>query len=111
MPRITYILANGDERQLDVSTGTTLMRAAVDNDIPGIDGDCGGNCACATCHVYVEPEWLPRLAKITAMEEEILSLAQEVRANSRLGCQIKLDDSLDGLTVRMPARVVALSSH
>lgn len=111
MPRITYILTSADERQLDVPSGTTLMRAAVDNGIPGIDGDCGGKCACATCHVYVEPEWLPRLAAATAMEEEILSLAQDLRPNSRLGCQIRLDDSLDGLIVRMPSRVAALSSH
>jgi 2Fe-2S ferredoxin len=111
MPRITYILTGGEERRLDVPAGTTLMRAAVDNDIPGIDGDCGGKCACATCHVYVEQEWLPRLPAATAHEEEILTLAQEVRANSRLGCQIALDESLDGLTVRMPSRVVALSSH
>ena len=111
MPRITYILAGGDERQLDVPSGTTLMRAAVDHGRPGIDGDCGGKCACATCHVYVEPEWLPRLPAATAHEDEILTLAQEVRANSRLGCQIRIDDSLDGLTVRMPSSVVALSSH
>ena len=103
MPRITYIEATGSEHQVEVTCGTSVMRGAVDNGIPGIDGDCGGECACATCHVYVEPQWLAKTGERTSTEQELLNFADGVQPNSRLGCQIKMSDALDGLTVRMPA--------
>jgi 2Fe-2S ferredoxin len=78
------------------------MRAATDTHVPGIDGDCGGNCACATCHVYVDPDWAGRLGARTVGEEEMLNSVDELRANSRLACQITLTDDLDGLIVRLP---------
>jgi 2Fe-2S ferredoxin len=79
------------------------MRAAVDGGVPGIDGDCGGQCACATCHVFVDPIWLPRTGERTPAEEELLNFASAVEFNSRLACQIKMTNELDGIVVRMPA--------
>jgi 2Fe-2S ferredoxin len=78
------------------------MRAAVDNNVPGIDGDCGGECACATCHVYVDPAWLEKTCQRTTSEDELLNFASTAQENSRLACQIRMDDGLDGLRVRMP---------
>jgi ferredoxin, 2Fe-2S len=102
MPKITFIAFNGSRRSVEVPAGTTLMRAATDNRVDGIDGDCGGNCACATCHVYVDPIWSHRTGARNAAEEEMLNLVSELRDTSRLACQITLDDSLDGLTVNLP---------
>lgn len=102
MPSITYRSYNGQIFQVTVSAGTSVMEGAVKNNIPGIDGDCGGACACATCHVYVPPEWLSKLKPQEAMELSMLEFAENVQPNSRLGCQIKLDDALDGLTVDLP---------
>ncbi len=82
--------------------GTTLMRAATDNRVPGIDGDCGGNCACATCHVYVDPQWTVRVGARNETEEEMLNAVDELRGNSRLACQITLTEALDGLVVSTP---------
>ena len=102
MPKITYIEQNGKEHTAEVPTGWTVMEGAVKNRIPGIDADCGGACACATCHVYVEADWLAKLAPRQDMEEQMLDFAQDVKANSRLSCQIKVTPALDGLVVRTP---------
>src|SRR5687768_17745927 len=104
MPKVTYIEFSGAEHGVEVRDGLTVMEAAVKNMVPGIDADCGGACACATCHVYVEPEWLERTGKRSEMEEDMLDFAFDVRDNSRLSCQIKVSDELDGLTVRVPEK-------
>jgi ferredoxin, 2Fe-2S len=102
MPKVTFIAFTGGARSVDVPDGTTLMRAATDNHVPGIDGDCGGNCACATCHVYVDPAWLGRVGTRSAGEEDMLNLVAELRGNSRLACQITLTEELNGLIVNLP---------
>ena len=102
MPKIKYIEHNGKEHDVDVPVGWSVMEGAVKNLIPGIDADCGGACACATCHVYVDDAWLPKTGKASTMEESMLDFAQNVEPNSRLSCQIKVTDALDGLIVRMP---------
>jgi len=104
MARVTYIEQNGTEHCVELNNGISLMEGAVGNMIPGIDGDCGGLCACATCHIYVEADWLDRCGTPEELETNILDFAFDVDANSRLACQIKVDDSLDGLIVRMPER-------
>jgi len=102
MPRVTYVEFAGTEHQVDVPVGTSVMRGAVDNSIPGIDGDCGGECACATCHIYVDPEWAGKTGTRSSTEDELLSFAAATHDNSRLACQIKMTEQLDGLRVRMP---------
>jgi len=102
MAKITYIEHDGTEHVVDVKTGLTVMEGAVKNNIPGIDADCGGACACATCHVYVDPNWEAKTGTKSAMEESMLDFAENVEDNSRLSCQIKVSDDLDGLVVRMP---------
>jgi 2Fe-2S ferredoxin len=102
MPKVTFMGFKGGAHTVEVPEGTTLMRAATDNGVPGIDGDCGGNCACATCHVYVDPEWADRVGARTASEQDMLNLVAELRDNSRLACQISLTDELNGLVVRLP---------
>jgi ferredoxin, 2Fe-2S len=102
MPKITYIEHNGREHVVDVPVGTSVMRGAVDNRIPGIDGDCGGQCACATCHVFVDPAWADRTGGRTETEEDMLDFAAGTQPNSRLACQIATTTVLDGLIVRMP---------
>jgi 2Fe-2S ferredoxin len=102
MAKITYIEHSGAEHVVDVKTGLSVMEGAVKNNIPGIDADCGGACACATCHVYVDDAWIGKVGEKSAMEESMLDFAENVEANSRLSCQIKVSDELDGLTVRMP---------
>ena len=102
MAKITYIEHNGTEHAIDVKTGLSVMEGAVKNNIPGIDADCGGACACATCHVYVDPTWLDKTGDRSAMEESMLDFAEGVQENSRLSCQIKVSDELDGLVVTMP---------
>jgi 2Fe-2S ferredoxin len=102
MPRITFINYDGEHRTVEVASGTTLMRAATDNGVNGIDGDCGGNCACATCHVYIDPAWVDRVGVRTACEVDMLNLVAELRGTSRLACQIDIDASLDGLIVSTP---------
>ena len=102
MPKITYIEPNGTERTVEVPEGWTVMEGAVKNRIPGIDADCGGACACATCHVYVDPAWLQKLVPRQEMEEQMLDFAQDVKPNSRLSCQIKVSPALDGFVVRTP---------
>ena len=102
MAKITYVEFSGKEHVVDVKTGLSVMEGAVKNNIPGIDADCGGACACATCHVYVEGDWLAKTGSQSAMEESMLDFAENVEPNSRLSCQIKVTDDLDGLVVKMP---------
>ena len=102
MAKITYIAFDGTEHPIEVKPGLSVMEGAVKNNIPGIDADCGGACACATCHVYVDPAWLENTGTRSAMEESMLDFAENVEDNSRLSCQIKVTDALDGLVVRMP---------
>ena len=102
MAKITYIEHGGTEHVIDVKTGLTVMEGAVKNNVPGIDADCGGACACATCHVYVDAAWVDKTGAKSAMEESMLDFAENVEPTSRLSCQIKVTDQLDGLVVRMP---------
>jgi len=102
MPKITFISFNGESRTVEAASGTSLMRAATDNRVDGIDGDCGGNCACATCHVYIDPGWVDRVGARTPGEVDMLNLVAELRDTSRLACQIDVDASLDGLIVATP---------
>ncbi|MFI4976997.1 MAG: 2Fe-2S iron-sulfur cluster-binding protein [Caulobacterales bacterium] len=102
MAKITYIEFNGKEHVVDVKTGLSVMEGAIKNNIPGIDADCGGACACATCHVYVDEAWKDKTGSQSAMEESMLDFAENVEPNSRLSCQIKVSDALEGLIVRMP---------
>ncbi len=101
---ITYLEHDGTARRVDATAGLTVMDNALAFKIPGIDGDCGGFCACGTCHVYVEGEWMERLPPMSELERDMVSLTHDPRPNSRLSCQIKVDDSLDGLVVRTPPR-------
>jgi len=102
MPKITYIDDKDEARTVDVPVGWTVMEGAIKNRIPGIDADCGGACACATCHVYVDPAWFDKLPPREEMEQSMLDFAQEVKANSRLSCQLKVNEAMDGLIVRTP---------
>lgn len=102
MAKITYIEHNGTTHEVEVEDGLSVMEGAVNNLIPGIDADCGGACACATCHVYVDEKWAGKTGEISDMEETMLDFAEDRRENSRLSCQIKVSDELDGLAVTMP---------
>ena len=102
MAKITYIQFDGTENVVDVKPGLSVMEGAVKNNVPGIDADCGGACACATCHCYVDEAWLDKTGERSAMEESMLDFAANVEPNSRLSCQIKVSDELDGLIVRLP---------
>jgi 2Fe-2S ferredoxin len=104
MPKITYIEHDGAEHVIEARPGLSVMEGAVKNNIPGIDADCGGACACATCHVYVDEAWIEKTGKASAMEESMLDFADEVQPNSRLSCQIRVTAELDGLVVRLPER-------
>ncbi len=104
MAKITFIAFDGNAREVEAGNGMSVMEAALKNMVPGIDADCGGACACATCHVYVEPEWLEAVGERSEMEEDMLDFAFDVQDNSRLSCQIKVSDALDGLTVKVPEK-------
>ena len=104
MTKITYIEHNGKEHTVDVQNGLTVMEGAVQNDIPGIDADCGGGMACATCHVYVKEDWLDKLPTKEDGEEDMLDMAYEPKQNSRLSCQLIVSDELDGLEVTIPEK-------
>ena len=107
MARITYVEHNGREHVVDVPNGLTVMEGARDNGIPGIEADCGGACACSTCHVYVDAAWVEKLPKKDAMEEDMLDFAWSPDpVRSRLTCQIKVTDALDGLRVQMPQKQI-----
>lgn len=102
MPKITYIDFEGTERHVDANVGDSVMETATNNDLPGIDADCGGACACATCHVYVGEDWIEIIGKAEDLEAEMLDVADDVRDNSRLSCQIKITEQMDGLVVTTP---------
>ena len=104
MPKITFIEFIGTAHEVDVLAGGSVMEAAVSNNVPGIDADCGGACACATCHVYVREDWVEKIGKAVEMEEDMLDFAFDVRDNSRLSCQIKVSDAVDGLTLDLPEK-------
>jgi len=101
MPRIIYVQPDGTRREVEVETGFTVMEGAVNNDVDGIVAECGGACACATCHAYVDEAWLERLPEMDDMEDSMLDSAWERRHNSRLTCQIEITDALDGLLVHV----------
>lgn len=100
---LTFIEHDGTLHEVTASPGVSAMQAAIREGVPGIDADCGGACACATCHVYVEPAWQDRVGSPDSMEESMLDFVEERAANSRLSCQIVLRDELDGLVLRLPA--------
>jgi 2Fe-2S ferredoxin len=102
VPKITFIEFDGTAHEIDVPAGGSVMEAAVSNNVPGIDADCGGACACATCHVFVNEAWMGQVGERGEMEQSMLDFAENVRATSRLSCQIVLTDELDGLVVDMP---------
>ena len=104
MAKITYISHDNQNRTVEVQNGLSVMEGAVQNDIPGIDADCGGGMACATCHVYVKDEWFDKLPNKEDGEEDMLDMAFEPKKNSRLSCQIIVSDELDGLTVNIPSK-------
>ena len=104
MPKITYIEHNGKSHEVEVAKELTVMEGAVQNNIPGIDADCGGGMACATCHVYVKDEWFDKLTPKEDGEEDMLDMAFEPKKNSRLSCQLVVSDSLDGLVVNIPSK-------
>ena len=104
MPKITYIELSGKSQTIEVANGLSVMEGAVQNDIPGIDADCGGGMACATFHVYVKEEWLDKLPKKEDGEEDMLDMAYEPKKNSRLSCQLIVSDELDGLIVSTPSK-------
>ena len=104
MPKITYIEHDGKTHTIEVASGLSVMEGAVQNNIPGIDADCGGSMACATCHVYVKEEWFNKLPKKEDGEEDMLDMAFEPKKNSRLSCQLTVTDELDGLIVNIPSR-------
>ena len=104
MPKITYITSNAEVNTIEVQNGLTVMEGAVQNDIHGIDADCGGGMACATCHVYVNNDWVDKLPKKEDGEEDMLDMAFEPKQNSRLSCQLIVSDELDGLIVNIPSK-------
>ena len=104
MPKITYIEHTGKSHSVEVPKELSVMEGSIQNNIPGIEADCGGSCACATCHVYVEEKWFDKLPKKEDAEQDMLDMAFEPQKFSRLACQITLADELDGLGVKMPSK-------
>jgi 2Fe-2S ferredoxin len=104
MAKITFIDTAGTARTVEGEVGSTVMETAIKNGVPGIEAECGGACACSTCHVYVDEAWRAKVGEPAPMEEDMLDFAYEVKPNSRLSCQIKVSDDLDGLVVRTPER-------
>jgi 2Fe-2S ferredoxin len=104
MPKINYIEYDGKKRTVDAPVGTTVMENAIKNGVPGIVAECGGACSCATCHVHVDEAWKEKVGPPSPMEEDMLDFAFDVRPTSRLSCQIKVTDELDGLVVHTPAQ-------
>ncbi|MEP4484580.1 MAG: 2Fe-2S iron-sulfur cluster-binding protein [Halioglobus sp.] len=102
MPTITFIDHAGNEREIDATNGDTIMENAMNNEVPGIDADCGGGCACATCHVYVDASFMDKVGEPDDMETQMLQFAADVHPNSRLSCQITMSDELEGLRVTTP---------
>ena len=106
MTQITYVEHHGKEHTIDVQNGLTVMEGAVQNDIPGIDADCGGSMACATCHVYVKDDWYDKLDEKSEGEDDMIDQAYEPKKNSRLSCQITVSDKIEGLIVHLPEKQV-----
>ena len=104
MPKITYQDNQGNSKTIEIENGLTVMEGAIQNDIPGIDADCGGSMACATCHVYVEEKWLNKLPKAEEAEIDMIDMAYEPKKNSRLSCQIIASDDIDGLIITTPKK-------
>jgi 2Fe-2S ferredoxin len=104
MPKITYIDPDGTRRVVEGKLGSTVMETAIEHGVPGIVAECGGACACATCHVHVDPAWQEAVGQAEPMEEDMLDFAFDVRPTSRLSCQIKVTEALDGLVVSVPER-------
>tara|TARA_B000000532_G_scaffold195960_1_gene162044 strand:+ start:244 stop:564 length:321 start_codon:yes stop_codon:yes gene_type:complete len=104
MPKITYINSVGEKKTIEVKNGLSVMEGAIQNNIPGIDADCGGSMACATCHVYVEEKWFNKLPKAEDGEQDMIDVAFEPKKNSRLSCQLLVTDELDGLVVTTPKK-------
>ena len=104
MTKVTYIDNQGGSKTIEVENGLTVMEGAIQNDIPGIDADCGGSMACATCHVYVEENWFNKLTKSEDAEVDMIDMAYEPKKNSRLSCQIIVSNELDGLEVTTPEK-------
>jgi ferredoxin, 2Fe-2S len=104
MVKITFIDSDDTSRTVDAEIGATVMETAIKNGIPGIEAECGGACACATCHVYIDETWQAKTGQASPMEEDMLDFGFDVRPSSRLSCQIKVSDDLDGLVVRTPSR-------
>jgi len=104
MPKITYIENNGKTHNVEVPNELSVMEGAIQNNIPGIDADCGGACACATCHIYVDEKWFNKLPNKSESEQDMLDMAIEPNKFSRLGCQITVNDDLDGMVVKMPSK-------
>ena len=106
MPKITYIDSTGNQKTIDVAIGLSVMEGAIQNNIPGIDADCGGGMACATCHVYVKENWFNKLDPKNEGEDDMIDQAFEPKSNSRLSCQIQVSDNLDGLEVHLPEKQI-----
>ena len=106
MAKITYIENNGKSHSVDVAEGLTVMEGAVQNNIPGIDADCGGGMACATCHVYVKDEWFDKINKKSEGEDDMIDQAYEPKKSSRLSCQIQVSPEIDGLEVHLPGKQI-----
>lgn len=104
MPKITFVTADGNQTEVEAAEGTTVMEAAIKNMVQGIEAECGGACACATCHVYVDDAWTDKTGAAEPMEEDMLDFAYDVKPASRLSCQIKVTAELDGLVVHVPER-------
>jgi len=104
MVKITFIDAEGTPRTVEGEVGSTVMETAIQHGVPGIEAECGGACACSTCHVYIDDSWREKVGEPSPMEEDMLDFAYERKENSRLSCQIKVTEEIDGLTVRTPER-------
>ena len=102
MVKVVFVEHQGNQHEVNACKGESLMEAAVSNDVPGIDADCGGNCACGTCHVFVNADWLSKVGQRSEMENLMLEYAENLKSNSRLSCQIEISEELEGLTVELP---------
>ena len=102
MTKVIFIDHNGNNYQINANQGDSLMEAAISNNVPGIDADCGGLCACGTCHVFVELNWLSKVGERSEMEDSMLEYTENVKSNSRLSCQITISEELEGLTIKLP---------
>ena len=106
MPTITFIDQDGNQRKIEAEAGSTVMETAINSDVPGILATCGGSCSCATCHVYVDDSWVDKLPAPELEEMDMLDTAHDLQENSRLSCQIKVTEELDGLIVTTPPRQI-----